>query len=660
MAIGGTSNRKSTEITVSFDDLPVKSRSSSKGELGGLSIVRSEPRLGKAREAHPNKGLGRRDLRPVEFGRKETTCYGLKYLAKNETMKPFGKRFDPQTDTGTIRGPFRVVDEKTRGVEPGFIGQKAWTDDDTRHVRTEGHALSRRADVYFLQQINPLGGNFHVQKAASEVLKKIPGAGFDDEQGPKTVFRFLQDHPEHKAAVMSALKGDARFFDGMQTYVMETAAKFTTKHYVKLDYRETEGKGRGEDRTYTIPKSNAKAFKIFGISTGAIGRFFHQLSRRQTPDAINRDAMRESLANDLMKSFGIFAQKLKLVKTQYEPEGGRPIPKLLLDGTHMSGPNGEKFSDFDGAIRGGPLKGQLVKLDPKGEPIVNGRGHFEVDTSIEKMGRNKIFMLLLGDRDAIGSSGGNKGRVGNTFAAIDPGHSLEIGGQNLMARKDIRSDMSFDQPSIFSGRCYKNFTIFDQSPFSERMEGVRELQRLRQGGDDLDVFEEYAGIFDGTDPGMDFSDQIADMKKAYVERRAYILDVFADRLAVYDFDFAGTEGEVETARTNTLDVLDSLEKISSEHSWMSGKTELQYPEVTSRVEWKVAEKDDVLEFRADGCGRAGRERLQSFIDGQLSGQGYVLRRDGDALVLEIPKAQIGKAFGDFGMDNLRRHDAPGF
>jgi hypothetical protein len=180
----------------------------------------------------------------------------------------------------------------------------------------------------------------------------------------------------HRQAGHTTASNDSRRDDHflLASWGPSTHDRKFAKHYVKLDYRETDSRGTGAAKKFTLPWSNAKSLVLPGI----LGKLIHREARYQTPDKINRDAMRESLANDLMRSFGIFAQKLKLVPTEYA-DG---TPKLLLDGTHMSGPNGEKFSDFEGAIKNGPKNGQLVKLDGEGNPVKNARGHYEVDTSI--------------------------------------------------------------------------------------------------------------------------------------------------------------------------------------------------------------------------------------------------------------------------------------
>ena len=578
--------------------------------------------------------------------------FGLSLLTGGVKVPAFGVRYDAAQHAGTEIGPYRVVGEKSRGVEPGFIGKKAWTDSDTAKLSQPGHKFCTKADAWISQRLEPLGGSFQVRKEAAEILSKRGDTGFDPKK--HDVGRFLRARPELRSEVFTALKASPRIGAAIKDMIMTTEPKFTKNHYVKLDYRETEGSGERENRKYTLPKSNAKSFGF-----GAIGKWIHQLMRRQTPEKINRDAMREALANDLMKSFGIFTQKLKLVPTTYQ-DG---TPKLLLDGTHMTGPRGERFSDFEGAIKGKSPNGQLVKLDPETrKPAKNERGNYEVDTSIENLGRNKIFMLVLGDRDAIGSSGGNKGRVGNMFAAIDPGHSLELGGQRLMEKRDIHSDMSFDQPSILGGKCYKNFTIFDQSSFSERMEGVRELQRQMRmndgNGDDLQVFEAYAKQFSGG--GMNYKEQVAAMRDAYVARRDYIVrDVFAERLGVYEYDMAavGDPAAQETAKAQTLDVLDMLEKITSEHSWMSGDIELAYPTVQKRTEWHVAEAGGSITFSAQGASKDARQQLADFVRRTGIEGDFAITDDGRGnLSVTVPKTEIGKAYGAFSVENLKKVD----
>lgn len=650
---------KSLILSRSFTESSAPKEGSRTGESRGRTLSWSEGVSGsRSKQSSPQlklvaaKPLSGHDVQVAKPGQ-----YGLKHFqADKGFVDPFGKRYDKATHGDVQVGDYRVIADKSRGVEPGFVGRKAWTDGDTDKLSKSGHKFCVKADSFLDQRLNPTSPNFRIRKAAEEFLVSKGDTGF--RPGKDEVYHFLNARPELRRETLDHLKTEPPILNALKEHVMASEDKFNRNHYVKLDYREAQGKGEGAERTYTLPKSNAKSFGF-----GAIGKFFHQLARRQTPDAINRDAMREGLANDLMRSFGIFTQKLKIIPTTYDQGLGKDNPpKLLLDGTHMVGPKGEKFRDFEGAIKGKLPNGQLVKLDADtGKPVKNTRGHYEVDTSIKEMGRNKIFMLLLGDRDAIGSKGGNKGRVGDTFAAIDPGHSLELGGQNLMGRKDIHSDMSFDQPSRLASKSYKNFSIFDQSPFSERMEGVRQLREQARNGSDLEVFEDYGATFGKDAPrGLDFGDQIGAMKKAYIERRDYILnEVFAERLAVYDYDFSGVGdvGAQREAPKQVLDVLDTLEKITSKHTWRSGDIELAVPIVTDRTEWNVKESGGSIEFSVDNPSRSVRSRLEAFInDSGIDRSNYTIDTSGGRLVVRVAKADIGTAFADFSLTNLKAHD----
>ena len=109
---------------------------------------------------------------------------------------------------------------------------------------------------------------------------------------------------------------------------------------------------------------------------------------------------------------------------------------------------------------------------------------------MSELGRNKILLLLMADRDALGSTGGNKGYVGNSFIGIDPGHALE--GGLLGRRGDVRSDFSFAQPGLVPSLGYKNFSMFDQSTLAEKMEGVRMIASLARSKADTGIFDSYA------------------------------------------------------------------------------------------------------------------------------------------------------------------------
>jgi hypothetical protein len=252
-------------------------------------------------------------------------------------------------------------------------------------------------------------------------------------------------------------------------------------------------------------------------------------------------------------------------------------------------------------------------MPPSGPPFKEG-------SSVENLGRTKVKMLLLGDRDALGSLGANKGHVGNHMAMIDPGHSFE---SNRMVQHTVKSDFSFDQPRKMGAEKmpgyadigYKNFSIFDKAPLSEKMKGVKDIQDLAKTGRDIAIFEQYEEQFGAGKGHLDFSESLAQWKDQYVERRDKILDVFTSRLAVYDFQLSGTQQEQEKRVDQTFDLMDNLEKLTSRSSTTSpnGLVELARPRVLERVEWGVVQNQDgTLTFSAPSSPEA-RERLESFL-----------------------------------------------
>ena len=311
---------------------------------------------------------------------------------------------------------------------------------------------------------------------------------------PSTLEEFLSD-PANKAirdGVLDHLKSTSpEIRDELRKDVMANEKKFDKLHMIKLDYVETDMTKKKGETPRPDPVRQAEVPAASRIHRTDPGQ--RQPQRRARDDGQRPDEVR----------MGVHSQKLKLLPTEYA-DGH---PKLLLDGTFATGPQGGRFSDFDGHLE----DGFIVQLGPDKKPLKDANGHFNLDTSINQLGRNKIHMLAMADRDALGSSGGNKGFADNTFIGIDPGHALE---ENLLGRTgDVRSDFSFDQPSKIEKRGYKNFTIFDQQPLSEKMEGVRKMKELRDSGADVAIFDDYADKFDGThNPQLNFAGEINGMK----------------------------------------------------------------------------------------------------------------------------------------------------
>jgi hypothetical protein len=584
----------------------------------------------------------------------------------------FGRRFlETEADTLATVGGYRIVGNKRSGVEPGFIGKKSWTSEDAKKTVTPGttaHANASNLVDRWLDNVangaaqDPVSGapsRAALEAGLQNVLHDVAAGGgtlaedakaflaqSDNASGPDVIALFRDETARGPLAVAlksGLLDGTARgsmATDGTDTFAplgrflkqdqLASRAKFTTAHYVKLDYYEAD-KFRGH---YQIPLERAKG--------NAVAKLIHRWSTGGTPRERNEGAVRESLANTLMQSLGIESQKLKIVETEYA-DG---TTKLLLDGTHVNG-----FKDFAGTPTKGDIyiKDGVLVQNTKRQTDTDGRftGDPVLHTGMVDLGRNKILLLLMGDRDAIGSAGGNKGYVGNRFIGIDPGHALEA---NLLDKRgDVRTDFSFKQPSVFQGLQYKNFSMLDQSSLADKMEGVRQIKALKDSGGDTALFTDYATQF-GKNRSQDanFSADIDRMRTGYEGRRDDILSTFAERLAVDDFHFEkvvdanGLAVPPTQARDDTLNVLDVLEKLTSK---TTDKTEsgialdfLQVRSPADRKEWHVRQDpvSNNITFSFKGTKREAAvmtDQVEAFVE-RLGG-GFRVSRSGGTLSVEI-------------------------
>ncbi|OYV48163.1 MAG: hypothetical protein B7X06_01875 [Verrucomicrobia bacterium 21-51-4] len=145
----------------------------------------------------------------------------------------------------------------------------------------------------------------------------------------------------------------------------------------------------------------------------------------------------------------------------------------------------------------------------------------------------------------------------------------------------MHEDFSFDQPTKPGDKLnkgYKNFSVFQDRPYLEKFQGVLDLRELRKSGKDIETIVAYLNEFNAGD--LNFSEDIGEVLKSYVERRDYILDeVFAQRLHIYDSD--------TVAGPAALKLVDALEKATSKTSMQSptGAVALNYPRVEERVPW---------------------------------------------------------------------------
>lgn len=653
----------------------------------------------------------------------------------------FGTRYGPVQGNAVVAqvAGYRVLGDKAKGVEPGFIAKRDWTPGDSVKLQNAGggqqaaHKFNDRAQDMVKQWLRPgLAASRPDDAALNAVLRAAleSVAQADDPDQAQSAQRLLAggqdldasasmddptiDPPTHQmpggvidstttvashqadddADLLqtlrdSGLMDDAAFAqkvaaamirqaetqrapnlggdlagpaatvsDALRGGIMETEAKFTQRHYIKLDYYEDD-KFAGK---YQIPADKAK---------GAMHRLVTGASAKER----NEGAVREALANDLMRALGVETQKLKIVEGTHQ-DG---TPKLMLDGTHVRGqlaPDGVTmlgFHDFDGTPVDGDryLKDGVIVRNAhrQGDPAHVFNGPPTLDPTIQELGRNKILMLLMADRDALGSRGGNKGYVGDTFVGIDPGHALET---SLLARRgDVRSDFSFEQPSMFAARGYKNFSMFDQSALSEKMEGVRQIARLKEAHADTQLFALYAQQFGPGQPdAANFSDRIGDMQRLYEGRRDDILAVFQERLAVDGFDFgqAGNAAAHAAYRDVALNLLEGLEKFTSETTLQTESgIRLAHPQITDpskRKEWHIAQDPQSLNvtFTFTGTSKETARMQQDIVDfvGQ-SGQGATLQRSGvkgRTLTLTMPAAALPSIGARLSATSVANHKHP--
>ncbi len=545
-------------------------------------------------------------------------------VAKGEIHGPDRRTGAP----GTLVGGFEFLKLKDKGVEPGFMGRVAWTRDHTAEMNTPQTGLNRTALAFVDEQmaLGPESMEPEIRDSLLRFLKDETGntALTHSDLGP--ILR--TDTTGIAGRARTHIMADANCAGTVREAVRQRTPELSQKHYIKLDYAESDmRKGLFGRSLVQITRERSK---------GTLHRFF----TAKTKLAANTNAMKEVMASDLMRAMGIETQKAHLLRASYS-DGST---KLLVEAPHMQmvSDSGQvqRFSDFSGRL----VDGFIVETDQElGTPgqAIQKRDSFTSDTSMATLGRNKIFMLALADRDAIGSRGDNKGRIGNTFAAIDPGHSLE----GLMGFRNINSDFSFENGRFAK---FKNFSVFDDSTYSEKFEGVRQLQTMRQTGSDLEVFENYGAWLDSEMAAVNPRDKNADqvledfqsmksellkMKDAWISRRDYILDdVFGERLQVAD-DPPGV-----------LESLDCLEKLSSETRLTSpsGRVRLNHLQVKgARVEWHVAR-----DLEGDGyllhatAGKSVMERLEAFFAGQKPPFDPGMSMDGNQLKLHIPGSRI--------------------
>lgn len=532
---------------------------------------------------------------------------------------------DLKLKPGAHIGLFEFVQTKGAGVEPGFDGKKAWLPCHDIDLLRDGTKLNREAG----ELVNKVITNQNIGRSV-EQRRELS----QDIQQLKRDLIALQSRlnlphnlsAEQSRELLTAALADKELRGKIIGLIKNTDPYFSTIEHVKMDYAESDismGKVR-------VPKARSKGF-------------FHRLFTAKTKSEANMAAIKETLATDLMHAMGVNAQKAKLVPASYD-DGSL---KLMISSEHMQAVHNDHEVRFE-TLKGQIVDGVLVEytdaamLGFEGKKIDDLKDKVKSDAVIEGWGRNKILMLMLADRDAIGSRGDNKGRLGNEFAAIDPGHSLE----NYMALRNVNSDFSFTQPkTLIKSMYFKNFTVFDDSTYKEKMEGVKQLAKMRAEGKDTAVFDSYINFFEGEVTKTDkpelkkefssYVSKLEELRESFIARRDYLLDeVFAERLP-----FADDEPYV-------LGALDMLEKLTSpvRQSSKNGIVPLRHLQIddpSKRTAWHISREGDGYVFSAHGS-----QEMFNKVTAHLAEHGARVlnaRLEGEQMILQI-NAQQAAAF----------------
>lgn len=346
---------------------------------------------------------------------------------------------------------------------------------------------------------------------------------------------------------------------------------FSDLNIAKLDYNESERSG---ENLHLPLRNKAKKPGYFN----AIRNNLYQGLRVITRAEANNGAVSEALSNDLMRMIGIPSQELTILNAK----DAQDRDKLLLTAKLAKG-----YQDLTHHMQDGVI---TQPKDPASKTYQSLR--------VPDLGKYKILLLLLGDRDAVGSKGNNKGLIfrengAPTFFAIDPGHSLEGNGPALA----ISEDFSFqDTKQPFFSERFLNFSVFDDTPYMEKFEGVLNIRDFSEENletlcasyvqtlsQTLSAPEEMQGVIKRIDA----------MKAELRTQKGRILDVFQPRLAVYD---ALRDNVGEASARAAIETLSDLEKASSETSRKSpnGTVQLNYTRILpgARVPWSAQVNND--------------------------------------------------------------------
>ncbi len=568
----------------------------------------------------------------------------------------------------SVSNPVLFEQEKSNGVEPGFIYKNDWSVNDTKGLFTDYTSDESIAKLEELKKADPklakecegkstrdqvmLAGRSHpaVMAALADYViekgmadensaiykafeKRFPKVDPEDWQNVGSANLNTKLFAEIRDAILSVKPKLPNGEDNPEYKLSPAFAHFSDSHILKLDYNEG-------DRVVAHDAAHEGSFmrpeRILSTRKPVLGQIY-RLQTAASADKISSGAVTEALANDLTRIAGVPSQELQIVRGEYS-DGH---PKLMLQAKFAKG-----YQDMEnGFIKDGRV------VSPDGKPL-------------ESLGKYKAFFLLTADRDAVGRRGQNKGFANGKFFAIDPGHSLEGNGKYL----DIQDDFTFkDTYGSSTKPRFENFSVFDDDTRFAKLQGMIELRELHRSGAFQKVFDDYRKAFDPEEKGISPAEKTLrqqvqkdiDKKEAEFSRQmTRLLKVFDNQLALFD-DLAADGPKVQQ---DAVETLANLEKLTSATTWVSKNKEvaLKHLEVVPelRAPWYASVDEDNKNI-VYYCDKPIPEKAGDFIKQIAEKHGAKFSIDAQfAARLVIPKDKAEAIFAELSEENVANFTHP--
>ena len=316
----------------------------------------------------------------------------------------------------------------------------------------------------------------------------------------------------------------------------------------------------------------------------------------------NANAILECLATDVAQTHGMLVQSQGLTFSRY----GDGFLKIM---THCKWESGLRvFQDCLAGDEGHQkyllkVEGYNTEDQPVFAQSEKDKRRYSEDSIID-LGFNLALLITENDRDAIGSTGQNKGKIKNRLFGFDFGQAYRK--KNTIVNT-LSDDFSFAQST---GEDFiKNISMFYDTPLSERMTGIFFLYQISDQATRDENFNsaeqekiqlaieayktssnDFSGEFkeriENIKPGAEeekFAAYVASFEKFATEAKKNNDQVAADLFKEYAIKITAVKENAKAARVKMLqvfkermqlnsqevDLLDNLEKLTSKTSLLS-------------------------------------------------------------------------------------------